>query len=58
MSSVRTLGRMLAASALLAAPLVGARAADEGEKIYASSCTGCHTAKTRPLEGIRLTREK
>ncbi len=24
----------------------------------APSCTGCHTAKTRPLEGIRLTREK
>jgi cytochrome c5 len=41
---------------VLAMPV--AVAADEGEKVYKDVCTQCHDAKTRPLDGMHLTREK
>jgi hypothetical protein len=54
----RTLPRLLAALALVSAPLVSARAADEGESIYTATCTKCHDAKNHPLDAVRLPREK
>ncbi len=41
----------------LAAPRL-AVAEDEGAKVYAETCTQCHTAKTRPLDDKHLTREQ
>jgi mono/diheme cytochrome c family protein len=32
--------------------------ADEGEQIFRDACSACHDAKTRPLDKVRLTREK
>ncbi len=56
MTHVRKLAPLLTAAALVAAPL--AARADEGEKIFKDSCTSCHDAKTRPLDAVRMTREK
>ncbi len=47
---------LLCVALLLVGP--SAVTADEGEKVYQESCTSCHNAKTRPLDKIRLTREK
>jgi cytochrome c1 len=33
-------------------------AADDGAKIYAESCSPCHSAKIRPLDNTRLTKEQ
>ncbi len=57
MTSVRKLVPLLAATVLLAAPRLTVRA-DEGEKIFKETCSSCHDAKTRPLDGVRMTREK
>ena len=48
----------VAFAALLAVVPGLATAADEGEKVYQESCTSCHDAKTRPLDNVRLSREK
>jgi cytochrome c5 len=48
---------LLLTTALVAAPLLHVRA-DEGEKLVQESCGACHDAKTRPLSGYHLTREK
>ena len=42
-------------STLLAAPCL---AADDGAKIVEEVCSACHTAKTRPLDKMHLTREQ
>jgi mono/diheme cytochrome c family protein len=42
-------------STLLAVPCL---AADDGAKIVDEVCSGCHTAKTRPLDKMHLTREQ
>jgi cytochrome c5 len=47
---------LLSLVVLSAAPRLAA--ADEGQKAYQESCTACHNATTRPLEGKRLTREQ
>ena len=47
----------LGSALYLAAPCL-AMGADEGEKVFQDSCTECHNAKTRPLDNIRLTRDK
>ncbi len=56
MASFRKLAPLLAALTFVAAPLVSR--ADEGEKLFTQSCSGCHNAKTRPLDKTRMTREK
>lgn len=33
-------------------------AADDGTKIFAESCSPCHSAKMRPLDNKHLTREQ
>lgn len=33
-------------------------AAADGEKVFQQSCTQCHNAKQKPLDKIRLNREK
>jgi hypothetical protein len=33
-------------------------AADDGSKIFVDSCSGCHTAKVRPLDNLHLTRDQ
>jgi len=56
------LSRML--SVLITWMLLGAGAAgiavaaDDGARIYAESCSGCHTPKVRPLDNLHLTREQ
>ncbi len=56
MASLRKLALLLALAAL-AVPGY-ASCADEGEKLVQESCGKCHDAKTRPLSGYHLTREK
>jgi len=46
---------LLLCTILLAAPCL---AADDGAKIVDEICSGCHTAKTRPLDKMHLTREQ
>jgi cytochrome c5 len=53
----RLLPLALAAALALAAP-AASRGAEEGEAVYKESCTQCHDAKTRPLDGVRMTREQ
>jgi cytochrome c5 len=53
---LRKLAPLLAATVVAAAPF--AANADEGEKIFKDSCTSCHDAKTRPLDAVRMDREK
>ncbi len=50
---------LLTCSSLLgfAAPRL-AFAEEDGAKIFAESCSSCHTAKTRPLDDVHLTREQ
>lgn len=33
-------------------------AAADGEKVFQQSCTQCHNAKEKPLDKVRLNREK
>lgn len=33
-----------------------APAADDGAKIFAESCSGCHSTRVRPLDNVKLTR--
>jgi len=33
-------------------------AADDGSKVFAESCTPCHTTKVRPLDNVHLTKEQ
>ncbi len=33
-------------------------ASDDGAKVFEESCSPCHTAKVRPLDSTRLTREQ
>src|SRR6266496_597054 len=58
MTSISKLVPLLVATTVLVAAPPLAASADEGEKIFTESCTGCHNAKTRPLDATRLTREK
>ena len=32
--------------------------ADDGTKIFTEACSGCHSAKSRPLDNIHLTKEQ
>ncbi len=57
MPNARKLASLVAASTLAAAPRLAVRA-DGGEKIFTESCASCHDAKTRPLDSVRMTREK
>ncbi len=57
MLPLRKLAPLLAVAAALVASGFAARA-DEGEKLVQESCGKCHDAKTRPLSGYHLTREK
>ena len=57
MRPLRKFAPILAVAATLVAPGYAARA-DEGEKLVQESCGKCHNAKTRPLSGYHLTREK
>ncbi len=57
MTSVRWFAPLFVAAVLLAAPRLSVRA-DEGEKLFKETCGGCHDAKTRPLDAVRMTREK
>ena len=54
----RLLPLLCAAVGLASAAPGVAKGADEGEKVYQQVCTTCHDAKTRPLDDVRMTREK
>lgn len=52
--------QMKLAVALCAAAVLSplASRADEGEEIFQETCSACHDAKTRPLDKVRLSRQK
>jgi mono/diheme cytochrome c family protein len=47
----------LATAALFAAGAARADG-DPGEAVFKESCSGCHGPKSKPLDAVRLTREK
>lgn len=50
---------LLLCAMLLACVAPGfASAADDGTNILAESCSGCHSARVRPLDNVHLTREQ
>src|ERR671924_33665 len=48
---------LLGSAALWSAFPRPAAAADDGAKVFADSCSPCHSAKSRPLDNVHLTRE-
>lgn len=58
MKSHKLLFMLLGAAVLASAPPIFSMEADEGAKIVAEVCSGCHSAEVRPLDNIRMTREQ
>ena len=58
MPSYRLLPVLLCSTLLVVAVMRSAVAGEDGAKIFAESCSPCHSAKIRPLDNKHLTRER
>lgn len=55
---LRNIATTLALCGATVLALAAVARADEGEKVFQEVCSACHDAKTRPLDGVRLSRQQ